>query len=180
MANKPDCKCGCGEQTGGGQFRPGHDAKHKSALIKRAQDGDQTAIDELEERNWTKFLHKAQNHRVAKRVSTPGEVEEVTGDGLPKNAVRPGDMPDSQFVEVVASGRPVIVRRKIRGGTVLEETLRFRDPYHYPIKEGNTYRMVRKPNPIEPLVDGVLRLTCAETGGRRDIPIEAVVGVLNK
>lgn len=27
-----DCACGCGEQTRGGVYKPGHDAKHHSAL----------------------------------------------------------------------------------------------------------------------------------------------------
>lgn len=27
----PDCKCGCGEKTKGGTFRPGHDAKYYAA-----------------------------------------------------------------------------------------------------------------------------------------------------
>ena len=28
------CKCGCGEMTKGGMFRPGHDARYHSALAK--------------------------------------------------------------------------------------------------------------------------------------------------
>lgn len=29
-----ECKCGCGEMTKGGLFRPGHDARYHSALAK--------------------------------------------------------------------------------------------------------------------------------------------------
>lgn len=29
---RPDCLCECGEQTGGGYYRPGHDARHVSKL----------------------------------------------------------------------------------------------------------------------------------------------------
>lgn len=46
------CQCGCGGMTKGGRFLPGHDAKLKSALRKRANDGDQDAINELAERGW--------------------------------------------------------------------------------------------------------------------------------
>lgn len=63
-ANTPDpskqknrCQCGCGTPTGA-RFTPGHDAKHKSTLVHLALGGDQAAIDELEERGWTKFLDK--------------------------------------------------------------------------------------------------------------------------
>ena len=28
---QPACKCGCGEHTKGGQFRPGHDARYHAA-----------------------------------------------------------------------------------------------------------------------------------------------------
>ena len=27
-----DCTCGCGEQTGGGNYRPGHDSRHVSQV----------------------------------------------------------------------------------------------------------------------------------------------------
>lgn len=52
------CECGCGGTTGGGRYLPGHDAKHKSALIDRALKGDEAAEAELAQRNWTKFLEK--------------------------------------------------------------------------------------------------------------------------
>ena len=36
MKTPQDCACGCGEQTKGGRFRPGHDAKLASRLRKEA------------------------------------------------------------------------------------------------------------------------------------------------
>jgi hypothetical protein len=36
------CKCGCGEQTGGGLYRPGHDARHVSQLTKKVRAGELT------------------------------------------------------------------------------------------------------------------------------------------
>lgn len=37
-----DCHCGCGEQTGGGMYRPGHDARHVSQLTARVKAGELT------------------------------------------------------------------------------------------------------------------------------------------
>lgn len=46
------CRCGCGETTGGGTFRPGHDARFKGQLLKRidagGEDGE-AALAELKE-----------------------------------------------------------------------------------------------------------------------------------
>jgi hypothetical protein len=57
---KPFCECGCGGQTGGGRFIPGHDAKLKSRLFKivrEQMDGDvEAAIAELKDRNWYYLL----------------------------------------------------------------------------------------------------------------------------
>lgn len=36
---KPDCHCGCGEKTGGGRYRPGHDARHVSRLTSEVRAG---------------------------------------------------------------------------------------------------------------------------------------------
>src|ERR1700742_5217582 len=52
----PQCECGCGETTNGGRFRPGHDAKLKSQLIKEALGGSKRAATKLEALGWTKFL----------------------------------------------------------------------------------------------------------------------------
>lgn len=42
---KPRCECGCGSETKGGKFRPGHDAKLKSELSRTyTQSDDRAAI----------------------------------------------------------------------------------------------------------------------------------------
>ena len=33
FTTSPDCLCGCGSQTRGGNYRPGHDAKHVAWLM---------------------------------------------------------------------------------------------------------------------------------------------------
>lgn len=56
------CLCGCGETTGGGRFRPGHDAKLKGQLLRQMRDGSKTAdyrlraIASLEEMGWGRFV----------------------------------------------------------------------------------------------------------------------------
>jgi hypothetical protein len=45
------CVC-CGGATRGGRFLPGHDARYKSTLRRRAKDGDVQAQAELEQRGW--------------------------------------------------------------------------------------------------------------------------------
>lgn len=35
-----DCKCGCGEQTKGGNYNPGHDARHAGQVARAVLDGD--------------------------------------------------------------------------------------------------------------------------------------------
>lgn len=41
-AQKRPCTCGCGETTGGGLYRPGHDARHVSNLVKQVKAGELT------------------------------------------------------------------------------------------------------------------------------------------
>lgn len=51
------CECGCKGTTGGGRYLPGHDAKHKSALIRAVlENQDMGAYAVLEEKGWLKFL----------------------------------------------------------------------------------------------------------------------------
>ncbi len=45
------CQCGCGLPTKA-MFKPGHDAKLKGQLKRRAKRGDQAAADELQRRGW--------------------------------------------------------------------------------------------------------------------------------
>lgn len=185
MSKKPErtpkpCLCGCDETTGGGDFRPGHDARYKSKLVTAALEGDQAAIDKLEQRNWTKFLDKARNRGTARTERTAAN-EELTSDGLPKNATRPGDLEEEEFVKAICSGRQVVVRRLV-GSVDLEETIRFRDPFHRSerVGNGNTYRMVPTHPTRAPLADGILQISEEETGGRRSIRLTDVAGVLNK
>lgn len=54
------CVCKCGGETKGGSFLPGHDAKHKSNLIKEAlAGGNPEAEQELHDRGWYRFLEKS-------------------------------------------------------------------------------------------------------------------------
>ena len=52
----PECQCGCGGTTKGGRYVQGHDARHKSALIQAALDGDKRAVAQLDALGWKKFL----------------------------------------------------------------------------------------------------------------------------
>ncbi len=52
----PLCQCGCEETTKGGRYLPGHDAKHKSALVAAALAGSKRATTKLEQLGWKKFL----------------------------------------------------------------------------------------------------------------------------
>lgn len=46
------CGCGCGGTPKRGNFLPGHDAKHKSALGKKYLAGDAAAGEELQKNGW--------------------------------------------------------------------------------------------------------------------------------
>ncbi len=63
-AKIPACLCGCGGNTKGGRYLPGHDAKHKSALIRAALGGGKRAEKKIGELGWTKFLEKARGKAV--------------------------------------------------------------------------------------------------------------------
>jgi hypothetical protein len=60
----PLCQCGCEETTKGGRYLPGHDAKHKSALVAAALAGSKRATTKLEQLGWKKFL----DAKLAKQV----------------------------------------------------------------------------------------------------------------
>lgn len=174
------CICNCGETTKGGDFLPGHDARYKSALITSAIGGNEEAKMILEVRGWTKFLEK---RIAAKDKTAPREKDsaEVSGDGLPANATRPGDLDEEAFVKAICSGRLVVIRRQVKGLDI-EDQLRFRNPYERTerVDGGNTYRKVaiRPSKPV--LTDGELRLHEEETGGCRTIRLADVVGVLKR
>lgn len=66
------CACGCGEETRGGEFRMGHDARHKSNLIKEALTDNPDALAEIERRGWLTHLDKAREI-AARPVKEPTE-----------------------------------------------------------------------------------------------------------
>jgi hypothetical protein len=47
-----ECGCGCGKQTKGGKFLPGHDTRLKSSLRRQARQGSQEALDALVAHGW--------------------------------------------------------------------------------------------------------------------------------
>ena len=66
------CRCGCGEATRGGNFRPGHVNRFRSAIRKRLDAGDHTAVDEA--RRWggleeTEILARLEGNREMARVA---------------------------------------------------------------------------------------------------------------
>lgn len=54
------CGCGCGAEVTK-TYKPGHDARHKSQLIREAKTGEQWALDLLAEKGWTHFYEKSVN-----------------------------------------------------------------------------------------------------------------------
>lgn len=63
----PLCQCGCEQPTKGGRYLPGHDAKHKSALVSAALAGSKRATTKLEQLGWKKFL----DAKLAKQAEAP-------------------------------------------------------------------------------------------------------------
>lgn len=104
------CGCGCGLMTEGGEFRMGHDAKHKSNLMTLAIFGSdpdkEKARQELEQRGWTKFLVE----REAKIERDKGKAEKREAEKqekrnlhvTPKKRTKkdiPVDPPSTEFKE---------------------------------------------------------------------------------
>jgi len=85
MAKVPECGCGCGtelKQRKDGTYANyapgGHDAKHKSALVKAARDGDKDALATLKKKGWEKFLEKGKkktSEEIKKTVKKSTKVE---------------------------------------------------------------------------------------------------------
>jgi hypothetical protein len=66
MATKQKtCGCGCGAEVRS-RYLPGHDAKHKSALVSRSLEGDRAATRELRKLGWEAHLEKARARRAQK------------------------------------------------------------------------------------------------------------------
>jgi hypothetical protein len=77
----PTCGCGCGGVTGGGTYLPGHDAKHKSLLVKAVLAGGADAAEAeatLEAKNWLRFLEKAKV--TAEKAKRPAQVKKQETD----------------------------------------------------------------------------------------------------
>lgn len=109
------CECGCGQSPKGetARFVVGHDARHKSALIRAVIDHqDQDAEAELERRGWTKFLEKARSARVR---TTEKSKRAASVDGLPINALRIEPDADEDTIAGLIEGRHIVVRRDVRG-----------------------------------------------------------------
>jgi hypothetical protein len=62
IAGGTQCACGCGA-TVRRRYLPGHDARHKEALIRRSLQGDTTAEVTLERLGWAKFLEARRSIR---------------------------------------------------------------------------------------------------------------------
>lgn len=70
------CNCGCGgAKSSTAKYLPGHDSRHKSALVKAARDGDKRAYVTLAQKGWLKFLDKAlgKSNTGSKVVDKKGE-----------------------------------------------------------------------------------------------------------
>jgi hypothetical protein len=84
------CVCGCGGTTKGGDFLPGHDARHKSNLFKEARAGNADALAEIDHRNWMHLYDKnvAKRDEGPVRKSRSREALGIPDDGMPKTAHR--------------------------------------------------------------------------------------------
>ena len=69
----PQCECGCGANTKGGRFLPGHDAKLKKALLDSALGGSKRAANKLEKLGWKKFLDAKQAAKLPTEASAEPE-----------------------------------------------------------------------------------------------------------
>jgi hypothetical protein len=116
------CVCGCAGTTKGGDFLPGHDARHKSALFREARAGSAEALAEIDQRNWMHLYDKsvAKRDEPAARKSRSREALGIPDDGFPKNAVRldwdrrPLDeIPDDEIWDQLTE-RKVFVSRQIK------------------------------------------------------------------
>lgn len=89
QTKKPECECGCGETTNGGRFKPGHDAKLKSALVTAALDGNKRAETKLETLGWTKFLDAKREKQANKAEAAEAKASEAQGRGRGRRCKSP-------------------------------------------------------------------------------------------
>lgn len=94
----------------------GHDAKHKSALIARAKTGDESAIQELEQRDWTKFLEKSVNNEKRKAgggTRTPRTRQKAKGHSSTTQFVEWNDDTDQDDIIQSITHTDILVRRSL-------------------------------------------------------------------
>jgi len=112
------CRCGGETKTDTARFIVGHDAKHKSALIRKALEGDEAANTELAERGWLQFLDKARNSKGRKREANR---EVAKQDGMPLDAIRiTADMDEDEIAGIIRHRR-IKVRLTVKGITKEED-----------------------------------------------------------
>jgi hypothetical protein len=70
--------CGCGETTKGGHYLPGHDSKHKSALVQAALGGSKRAETTLEQLGWAKFLDAKRSLLARQEAPSASDAAEPT------------------------------------------------------------------------------------------------------
>ncbi len=96
----------------------GHDAKHKSALIGRAKTGDESAVQELEQRGWTKFLDKSVNNDKRKAGGgprVPRTRKASVGKAETTQLVEWKDDTDQDEIIQSITHLDILVRRSLRG-----------------------------------------------------------------
>ena len=124
---RPYCVCGCGEQTKGGQFIPGHDARHKSNLINEVlAGGNDEAEAELERRGWTKFLNKRR--------------DVIAKQGAPRERKDPDAMPATESHLYLIKAAAKILR--------WTGQYRKRHPGHIELTRVNAYHIAVRQHPL--------------------------------
>lgn len=79
------CECGCGARTNWrsdgsrSDYRPGHDSKLKSRLVRLARAGDQEALAALQARGWERFLTRNSGRGSSSRGRKFGVELEIVG-----------------------------------------------------------------------------------------------------
>lgn len=87
--DKPLCRCGCGERTGGGSYRPGHDARHVSQLKQAVVDKTMTraqALAAARKAEFSPLLLGKLEHSIdlATAVKAPAEPKPKAAPAAPK------------------------------------------------------------------------------------------------
>ena len=95
FSDSKKCGCGCGSPVKG-TYLPGHDARHKSALVKAAVLGDKDAYATLQQKGWLKFLDKVSAKNTPnKKVDAPEQNQDFDAPDGPTPDVTPDDEQDA-------------------------------------------------------------------------------------